>query len=285
MPEVQDLVNMGWWSSQMSDEDGNFTTPLIMEINFTKPHSSLGLTLVFSEAKDYCNHLNLKFYDIEGKLLSDNDFNPNDFYYVCNNIVENYTKIVITFYSTNNPYRYLKLYQIIYGAIKIFEGDNLISANILEEVDLLSSEVSINTLDFTVFSEEDEFNIINPKGFYRLLQQRQKLEVKKKLVKEKTEREMGTFYLDTWKSEKDKLMTIAAIDLMGVIDKTDFMGGIYKDIPFEDLIQEIMLSAGAEEKEYEIEENLKDILMTGYIPICTHREALQQAIFAVRSNS
>lgn len=161
MPEK--LNNMGWWSNQMSDENGNFTTPLTMEINFTKPHSSLGLTFVFSKAKDYCNHLNLKFYGAEEQLLSDKDFNPNDFYYVCNNIVENYTKIVITFYSTNNPYRYLKLYQIIYGAIKIFEGDNLISANILEEVDLLSSEVSINTLDFTVYSEEDEFNIINPK--------------------------------------------------------------------------------------------------------------------------
>lgn len=36
------------------------------------------------------------------------------------------------------------------------------SANILEEVDLLSSEISINTLDFTVYSEDDDFNIINP---------------------------------------------------------------------------------------------------------------------------
>ena len=279
MPE--ELNNMGWWSNEMSDENGSFTIPLVMEIDFTKPHSSLGLTLVFSKARDYCNHLNLKYYDLDGNLISDKDFYPNSFYYVCNNIVENYGKIIITFYSTNNPYRYLKLYRILYGAEKVFEGDNLISANILEEIDLLSSEISINTLDFTVYSEEDEFNIINPQGFYRLLQERQKLEVTETLIKTNEEKEFGTFYLDTWKSEKDKLMTIGAIDLIGVIDKTDFMGGIYKDITFEDLIQQIMSSSKVKEREYEIEEALKNIELTGYIPICTHREALQQAVFAV----
>ncbi len=112
MPE--ELNGMGWWSNEMSNDFGNFTTPLTMEINFTKSHSSLGLTLVFSKAKDFCNHLNLKFYDLQGNLLSDKDFYPNSFYYVCNNTVENYGKIIITFYSTNKPCRYIKLYRILY---------------------------------------------------------------------------------------------------------------------------------------------------------------------------
>ncbi len=146
---------------------------------------------------------------------------------------------------------------------------------------MLSSEISINTLDFTAYSEDDEFNIINPKGFYRLLQQRQKLEVREKFIKDNKEKEMGTFYLDTWKSEKDKAMSISAIDLIGIMDKTDFMGGMYKDIPFIEVIKEIFSSASIEEKEYEVEESLKSILMTGYIPVCSHREALQQAVFAI----
>lgn len=278
MPE--NLDNMCWWSNKMSDGNGNFTTPLIMEISFTEPHSSMGITLVFSESGDYCNKLNMKYYNSKGELISNMDFLPNKYDYVCNNVVENYRKIVITFYSTNNPYRYLKLYKILYGANIIFEGDNLMSASVLEEVDLLSSEVSINTLDFSVYSEDDKFNIINPQGFYRLLQQRQKLKARETFIKEDKIKNMGTFYLDSWANEKDKTMKFGAIDLIGIIDKTSFNGGMYKNITFENLVNFIFNSAGLENNEYEIEECLKSIQLTGYIPICSHRSALQQVLFA-----
>lgn len=281
MPEKEDLKDMGWWSNQMSDENGHFATPLIMEINFTEPHSSMGLTLIFSEAGDYCNKLNIKYYDLKNNLLRDLDFTPDKYKYICKGVVENYGKIIITFYSTNNPYRYLKLYKILYGAEIVFEGDNLMSANILEEIDLLSSEISINTMDFTAYSEDDDFNIINPQGFYRLLQQRQKLEATETFIKEDKVKNMGTFYLDKWANEKDKTMKFSAIDLIGVIDKTDFNGGMYTNILFADLIEEIFTSAGLENDEYEIQEELKNLTLSGYIGICSHREALQQAVFAI----
>lgn len=265
----------------MSDEHGNFTTPLVLEINFTEPHSSMGLTLIFSQTGDFCNKLNIKYYDLKNNLLKDLNFTPNKHKYICKGVVENYGKIIITFYSTNNPYRYLKLYKILYGAEIVFEGDNLMSANVLEEIDLLSSEISINTLDFTVYSEDDDFSIINPQGFYRLLQQRQKLEATETFIKEDKVKNMGTFYLDKWKNEKEKTMKFKAIDLIGVIDKTDFHGGMYTNILFKDLIEEIFTSAGLESDEYEIQEELKNLTLTGYIPICSHREAIQQAVFAI----
>ena len=279
MPDILD--NMCWWSNIMSNENGVFETPLVLEIGFNDTHSSLGLTFLFSKAGDYCNSLNIKYYDLNDNLISDANFTPDNYKYVCNNIVENYKKLVITFYSTNNPLRYLKLYKILYGAEKVFEGDNLIKADILEEVDLLSSELSINTLDFTVYSADDEFNIINPKGLYSLLQQRQKLQVTEAIINENKEKDMGTFYLDTWLNEKDKTMKIGAIDLIGVIDKTDFNGGIYTNITFENLVKEIMDSVNLTEDEYEIQEDLKNITLTGYLPICSHRAALQQVVFAV----
>ena len=279
MPD--NLKNMCWWSKQMSDESGNFETPLTLEIDFTESHSSLGLTFLFSETGDYCNNLNIKYYDKDNILISNVNFSPDNVKYVANNIVENYTKIVITFYSTNNPCRYLKLYQILYGAEKTFEGDSLKSASILEEVDLLSSEIPINTLDFTIYSADDDFNILNPQGVYTLLQQRQKLEVTEILIKENKRIPMGTFYLDTWKNKNDKQMDISAIDLVGVIDKTDFSGGIYQNITAANLLKEIFTSAGLSSDDYEIQEDLKTIILNGYLPICTHRKALQQVVFAI----
>lgn len=279
MPDVLD--NMCLWSNNMSNSKGLFEKPPILEINFTKLHSSLGLTFLFSKAGDYCNHLNITYYDKDNQLINEAEFYPDSYKYVCNNVVENYQKIVIIFYGTNNPCRYLKLYQIQYGADKIFEGDNLMSANILEEMDLLSSEVSINTLEFTVYSADDEFNIINPTGFYSLLQERQAFKVKELLLKQNKEIDMGTFYLDTWKNKDHKIMQFKAIDLIGIIDKTDFYGGMYVNANFEDIIKEIMTSAKVEDENYEIQENLKKTKMTGYIPVCSHRKALQQLVFAI----
>lgn len=279
MPDTLD--NMCWWSNQMSDKNGNFENPLTLEINFSEVHSSLGLTFTFSKAEDYCNHLNLKYYNLNKELISDKDFYPDSYYYRCDNVVNNYSKIIVTFYSTNNPYRYLKLYRILYGGEIIFEGENLKKANIIEEVDLLGAEVSINSLDFEVFSENDNFNIINPNGYFSLLQERQKFSVKEHLLKDNKAINMGTFYLEEWSSEKDKLMKLKAIDLIGIIDKTTFYGGMYKDIFFKDIIKEIMESAGLTDEDYEIDESIKNIVMNGYIPICSHREALQQVAFVV----
>ncbi len=282
MPE--ELNNMGWWSNKMSDENGNFDAPLILEINFNEEvHSSLGLTFIFSKAGDYCNNLNIKYYDLNNNLISDVNFTPDSYKYVCNEIVENYKRIVITFYSTNNPFRYLKLYKILYGAEKTFSTatDTLVDSNILEEIDLLSSEISINTLDFTTYSESDEFNIINPRGIYSLLQQRQKFKVTEKVNYGEKEIDMGSFYLDSWSNEKDKTMKFNAIDLIGVIDKTDFNGGMYHEEKVENVISEIMTSAKLTKDDYEIEECLKNKTITGYIPICSHREALQQVLFVI----
>lgn len=279
MPE--EVENMGWWSNQMSDASGNFETPLTLEINFSEVHSSLGITLIFSEAGDFCNRLNIKYYGADNNILSSKEFTPDSYNYIYNNIVEKYKKIVITFYSTNRPFRYLKLYKILYGAEKIFEGENLMSANLLEEVDLLSSEISINTLDFTVFSDNDDFNIINPKGVFKLLQKKQKLKVIETFTKENKKLDMGTFYLSYWENKEHKTMLFKAQDILGVLDTTTFYGAIYKDALFKNVIKEIILSAGLDESFYEIAETLQNIKMTGYIPICSHRQAIQQAVFAV----
>lgn len=279
MPE--NLNNICWWSNEMSNDKGIFVTPLVLTIDFSKVHSSVGLTLIFSKTNNYCNHLKIEYYDISNNLISGKEFHPTSYRAVCKDTVENYKKIVITFYSTNNPYRYLKLYKILYGSEEVFEGDNLQSANLLEEIDLIGSENSINTLDFTVHSDNDDFNLINPKGLYKLLQERQKLKVTETLLKENKVLDMGTFYLDKWQNEKNKIMKFKAIDLLGVIDKTTFYGGMYKDKTVVSVVEEIMTSAGLTNEDYEIEESLKNIKLNGYIPICSHRAALQQVTFVI----
>ena len=149
------ITDVGWWSRIMSDSQGEFSTPLVMTIEFSQAHSSMGLTLTFSKY-DYCNNLKIQYYNASNSLIYENTYYPDNYDYFCEGTVSNYRKIVITFYSMNIPYRYLKLYKIMYGRAVLFEGDSLISANLLEQVNLLSDELSINTLDFVVYSDDDD---------------------------------------------------------------------------------------------------------------------------------
>ena len=270
------IEDVGWWSRQMSDTNGQFDAPLIMEINFSQVHSSLGLTLTFSKFA-FCNNLKIQYYNSSDTLIYENTYYPDEYDYFCEGTVANYAKIIITFYSTNIPYRYLKLYKIIYGKAVLFEGDSLISANILEQVNLLSDELSINTLDFVVYSEDDRFNILNPQGIYATLQQRQEVNVYEN--KNDALTSMGTFFLDSWQSQNDNKMQFTGIDLVGLLDKTNFDGGIYSNVTAKSLITEILTSAGLNSSMYTIDSEIENILISGYIPVCTHREALQQVLF------
>lgn len=272
------MTNVGWWSRAMSDENGNFATYPTMTITFSQPHSSLGLTLTFSQYS-YCNSLKIQYYDANNTLLSENTFEPDNYDYFCEDTVANYRKIVITFYSTNLPYRYIKLYRILYGRAVLFEGDSLISANILEQVNLLSDELTINTLEFVVYSQDDKFNILNPQGVYATLQQNQDLRVYKETADEVYD--MGTFYIDNWQSKNDNKMEFKGIDLIGLLDKTMYDGGMYTNILSQNLIADIMQSAGYDSSYYSIDSSLQNISLTGYIPVCTHREALQQVLFTI----
>jgi hypothetical protein len=276
-PDVPENEEFGFWSQSMSDEEGAFESPVVLDIDFSSNHSSIGLTLVFNEStNDYCIDLNIKWYDESETLLDDKNFSPDAAIYFAENMVENYRRIVITFRTTNKPYRYLKLTQIEFGQIKIFDSSVLISANVLEEVDLTSSEIRINTLNLTLHSKDTEFSVMNPTGIYSLLQQRQPLTAY--IYLDGIKKNMGTFYLEDWSNDNESTIVMNAIDLIGVIDVATFKGGIYSAVTVDSIVGQIMTSANAE---YDLDENLEPMTLSGYIPVCTHREALQQVAFAI----
>ena len=267
----------GLWSKSMSDSKGLFQTPPTLVINFSQSHSSNGLTFQFSE-DNYCSDLNIKYYN-GSTLIKDLNFTPNKSTYFCSEIVENYNKIVITFKKTNNPYRYLKLINIIYGQNRVFEPSEITSANILEEIDPLSNEISINTLEFSIFSRDESFNMLNPKGIYKLLQSRQMFKVYE--MNDGIEMDMGTFYLDEWKNETEAISNMKAIDLIGLLDKTTYYGGIFYDEQVDIILIRILETANMDEHTITFDDdNLRKIHLSGYIPICTHREAIQQVLFS-----
>lgn len=277
-PDMPENEPFGIWSKQISGDDGMFADPIMLTIDFNEKHTSEGLTMYFRpDSMDFPSEMRIDYYGTNGLILA-KTFAPDSPVYFAEGQAEDYTKIIITFLGTSLPNRYLKLTEIKYGSIKIFDENSIISADIYEEVDRTGAELSINTLEFMIHT--DDFQLLDPTGIYKMLQQKQAIaatvygddgEVK----------DFGTFFLEEPSSEDDDTTTLSCVDYLGVIDKTDFLGGLYAYKNAGELLDEIMVSAGVRANEYEVSAALRNKTVSGWIPICTHREALQQWAFAV----
>lgn len=275
-PDKPETVSWGLWSNKMSDAQGQFDTPISLTLTFAENHTIIGLSFEFNQYDNsYCNDMSVTFYKDDTAIKAWN-LQPNNWRYSKDETVINFNKIVIVFNSMNKPDRYLKIQSIIYGLMKKFDEDTIITANVLEEIDLTGSELTVNTLDFTMYSADDDFNIFNPKGIYHTLQKRQQIKVVG--TNNNTEMNLGTFYLDEWTAAENKMMTLNCVDAIGVMDGTYYDGGLYENQNAQTVIDDLMNDAGFG---YSLDSKLANVKINGWLPKCTHREALQQIAIAI----
>lgn len=278
LPTDLDEVHVGLVSTQMSDENGDFAVPPILTVDFSRAHDANGLTLKFSTLTgDYCSALNIKYYDPEGALLADNDYQPTGTEFTTGLPVEGFDRIVITFYSTSRPHRYLRVSAVEYGELFTFEGEAIKAASVVEESDPLSSELRIGELFLRLYSADEQFNMFNPGGDYEALQERQPLAVYE-LVDENPIF-IGQYFLRDWRNTSETEIEFEADDLLGLMEQIPVRGGLYSGAgtPLADLVE---LFLGGASIPYELDPALESAPVIGWLPAGSLRETLQQLVFA-----
>lgn len=271
----------GLWSRQQSGPDGHFDTPPMLEVLFSQPHSSAGITLHFySPTEDWASEVQIQWYNAAGVQMHSAQFTPDAADYYCASKVDGYTKLQIVFLATNHPGRYLKLSGLDYGVSLTFAGQEVVTAHVLEEVDPLSNEISINTLNLTLYNREGKFSILNPQGVFDVLQAKQKFTVWEDVRQtprspDVVSHNMGTFYLSEWSNTSDTLADFVATDAIGLLDAAPHNGGIY-DTTAGELVADIL-----DGYEYQLDAALSKERIKGYLAIGTRRSALQQVAFAL----
>lgn len=262
-PESEDLHDMGYVSDNISDAAGNFDAPPSIAFTFSQNYSSVGITLQFNDySGDYCDKVNIKWYRDE-ELLADQDYSPDSYRYFCYGIVDYYNRVVITFLHTSKPYRNVFLTGITWGLIRIFKDDEIEDINCLIELNPISEEVSINTLEYTIRS----------KGDYAF-----EFQKKQKQTLYFDEAILGIFYLKDGKQLGEVRYSIETQDAVGILDNNPFMGGIYTDTLVSEILNAIMEGEGIP---YFLDDAYAATKISGYLPICSKRNALQQLAFAI----
>lgn len=250
-------------SASMSGADCTFETPPSLTIEFDNNYTTLGISFCFAtNSVDYASSITLTWYQGVTQL-DQKTFYPDGPSFFCANTVTAFNKITVTINATNLPGRYARMEQILFGVIREFDVREIGSVEILQEVDLISAELSINTLDWKLQSKT---------GVDYIFQLKQPISVynNSNLV--------GVFYIDDQaKRSSATAYEIPCCDAIGVLDGDDFSAAIYSGKNAAELMTEIVNGAF----ELDIDASFESVTVTGYIPDCTRREALQQVAFAI----
>ncbi len=263
-----------FWSDEKSDADCRYVKNPVLEVSFSENHSSIGLTLYFAD--DIPSEVHIAWYTLFGTKLYDKVFYPDKREYFCKCNVENYGKVVIEATRSSLPYRYTKMDHIQYGQMWRLGNDNMKSARILEEIDATSATVSSNTATVELIDEADEFDTTDNNGLWKSLQKEQTVAFTEYIDGRAVD--CGMFFLEKWSSQKN-LVKFELVDRIGLMDKTKFYDGmVYDGIPAGKIIDAVMKSCGV--KKYEVGEDVAATVLSGWLAIQSHREALQQVAFA-----
>jgi hypothetical protein len=268
-PSAPNDANLGLVSEQISGEDGAFENPIVLTMTSNGQYSSMGITFTFDKWNDiYPKRVSVQWYRVlDGveSLLSEKEYAPDSAFYFCQNNIEGYNKLVITFYDLNMPKNRLRLVSIDYGYGTIFYGNELRGVKIIQSLDPISSEISINTADFTIDSKSDveySFQAKQPLSIYFNGSLKATTFVKKSTRKAKN------------------LWSIQSEDYIGIMDSVPFQGGIYVDAMAVDVLAEIFSIAKVP---YKIDEVFNESKISGYIPYTSCRKALMQVAFAIQA--
>ena len=273
----RDDQDYGFWSSEISDAEGNFAINPILTRQFNDYHTTAGLTLSFA-GDSLPKSIIITYYQNE-TILRAFTHEITAYTYYATDIVENYNKITFEFTGTQIPYRYIKMSEILWGIVKVWSKDSIVSASILEELNLTSDEVSINELEFEIYDKDNAFDILNPKGIYTTLQQRQQLTVTEYINDIPVE--MGAYYLSEWESTVNKIASFKATDILGVLDNITYkQKTIWNNTSATDIFSDIF--AQCNYKDYMISEEVANLTLNGYVPMVSIRETLHQVCFALR---
>lgn len=279
LDELPTNTSIAFFSDQKSDISRGFSTNPKITIQFSEPHSMIGVELNF--AQDYPKEAILWYYNADGDCISKKKFKMDGLHNILFNPVANFMKMIIEFTSTYIPYRSVKINKLVYGIQYIWGEDVIIDSTMVTESDIIADKVSIDTLKFSIFDKGDYFNLGNQNGLHPYIQSNQLVDCYEYIRGDKIY--LGRKFMDTFSSDRGKI-TFNTISYMGLLDKIDYhIGDVYTGgVKAGILIDSIMQVAGV--TDYKIDQEVYDILLYGTLKSGTCRACLREVLFATQAS-
>ena len=234
-------------------------------------------------------------YNLQGLTIDFGEYYPTDFkiettaetYEITGNtsgsfrfeeviLGTDYVKIIPTQMVNGNGR--LRVIQFSAGVGLFFDNKDIISSTKDEFISPLSEELPSITLDLTINNRDHRFDIENNLSSVNFLENGQIV-----TAEYGYELDNGTIFwmdgatlsLDEWDAD-DTEMSFTAIDKYATMNDTFYRGKFRPEgMTLYDLAEEVILDAGVDTRDYELDEYLKSVVVYNPLPMVSHAEALQ----------
>lgn len=282
-----DYKNAGYVSATLSGENGEFSSPPTVAINFNEVHEVplQGITITWGETQgDYPTDFTVTAYNGENvvgeKIVSGN---TNMVSIVLIDIVE-YNKITIAVNKWCLPYRRARIEDILVGIRKVYTKNDIFSFSHSQEIDIISASLPKGTVSFEVNNIGREYDVYNMNGLAKYLTERQELKVKYGYKINGTTEwiDGGVYYLSSWESKENSNSAkfeanLRFDDLTMIYDQGVYLeeGRSLYDLAVDVLTFANIPLADDGGVRWVIDESLRDITTLSPLPLDTVANCLQ----------
>lgn len=281
--------DIAFYSNVVSDSDCIFSNVWV-KATLGDKYNFIGVTLDFG--KFYPKKVTVEYYKDNIKMASKTIDEIDDTWVFFDMRAIDINEIKVIFEESWAPYQYANLQEFLLGDILEWTGQDIVTSNLQEETDIISKVIPNDTLSLTIYSKDDDFNVINPRSAYSYLLPNQQFSIKEIIydindqtqeIKSTQEISIGKFYLDKWESLNNKQIKFDLVSPLAQLDKTQFKKSLmYDGTATSSNSAYVVLQTifnDADWGDYEINNSLQNIYLTGYIPVCTHKQAIQHIAF------
>ncbi len=209
--DLSNLGEVGFCGNEVCGVDGVFNNNQVLEfILGTNQHKSAGITLTFDVLnEEYAVDFSVSVYNSATLIKTVTVTNNKEAQPIILGPYDNYNKVVVIITKWNKGQRRCRVSELDFGFVKVYTDNNLIKLNSIEDLDLTSSQLASSELKFTFDNSNKEFNILNPNGFYKYLQEQQKLLAEIGVVVDGTVEyiPLPEMLLKEWQSDEGSLTT------------------------------------------------------------------------------
>lgn len=173
MPESG--AEIGYWTQAVSGNDGAFSTAQVVTMTIPSPIESFGWTFHFDKPGGiWPSRIKAEWFDANNASLGVIEGYPDgagaadeDNGWSLVQYANGYSKVVFTFYGTNEPRRMLRIAEIDFGISRHFSRDSITSLRLEYGLTPDSSAFPSKELTFVFDNSKGEFNVLSPAGVYQ----------------------------------------------------------------------------------------------------------------------
>lgn len=274
-----DLV-VGWWSGKLADSTGVFTQQPYIELSFGMRPIVYWRIIGDEKLNQYPVDFTLQ-YKRNGIIVKTDTITSNrQVEILVNPKIADITSVRMTISKWSTPNACAKILRFFERVYETYEGKDLLSFEVGEELCSSEGNYSINSDSMTVqiYNEACKFD----KGYLRTLMLLDRKLTPYLGIEKNGEIEykpLGVFYSDEWDIPQDSqwVKCTATDRLMRLQIKTYVGFPLVENVSLYEIAEHILTKMGLNSTEYIISERLKDFVVdTALLPKTTGWDALQE---------